>query len=102
MPTRDELRAQFLSVARDAARTRSFNFTTDAENELRSLVETGLDRMTSAEMNSPSDVERAAQSYRRLAEAAVVASRNLLLTESISGTAVSRARASICPLWPIC
>lgn len=102
MPTRDELRAQFLSVARDAARTQRFSFSTDAETELRSLIEAGLNRMTNAEMNSPYDVSRAVQSYRRLAEAAVSESRSLLLTESISGTAVTRARASVCPLWPIC
>lgn len=99
---RDDLKYRILQRAKSKARELGFIITSVAESDLVSFINQGVDRMTSSQFDSATDRLRAVRNIETLIESMSQNAKSRNLNENLDYTSFSRAKASICPLWPFC
>lgn len=99
---REDLKRRVLETAKIKARSLGYNLTSVAEEDLKSFIDNGIDRMSTSEYLSNSDNLRALNNVEILIERMYSDARSRSINESLDYKSFSNARASICPLWPFC
>ena len=100
--TRQELIAEFMSVAHQTVWSRNCKFSSDAEANLLEMVSSAVNNtMTEADVNNPVQIARAESNMRELCYKLCerTKSDNKFIVENRT---FSYARMSICPIWPFC
>lgn len=99
--TRDDLIALLLEDAYSEVRKYHCRFSPVADLQLRELVSSGVYRMSDDERNNDMKIAEARRNMRLLCQSLCVQTKqdNRMIVENKS---FSRARMSICPLWPFC
>ena len=100
--TRQEFKQNLLQAATREARQRNYRLTRDVETNLKELIDSGVERMTSTDFISDSRKLEAERNLNRLVEYMVINAKSRNLSESLDTRAFSAGRMSICPLWPFC
>lgn len=100
--TREEFKQSLLQSATNEARRRNYRLTSDVATNLKELIDSGVERMTSSEFISESRRQEAERNLNRLVEYMVSNAKSRNLSESVDIRAFSSVRMSICPLWPFC
>ena len=98
----EDFKRRLLEAARRRARQSNFAFTSVAETDLKSFIDQGVDKMSSADLISDSRKDLAESNLLKLVDrmANEAAKRNL--NENLDYKTFSDSRMSICPLWPFC
>lgn len=100
--TRQEFKQRLLESSVREARRLNYKFTTDAQQNLIELIESGVERMTSSELVSDLRRQEAERNLYKLIDYMVRNAKSRNLNESIDTRTFSAVRLSICPLWPFC
>ena len=100
--SRENFKHELLESAKRKARISNYQFTHDAENNLRELINAGIDRMTFADYSSPGKKRIVEQNLEKLVEYMITNARSRRVYDNLDTRTFSAVRLRICPLWPFC
>jgi hypothetical protein len=100
--TRQEFKQQLLETAKNEANRRHYRFMGDVDTNLKELINSGVERMSSSEFVSEIKRQEAERNLNKLVEYMVINAKSRNLSENLDTRSFSAVRMSICPLWPFC
>jgi len=99
---RDQLKELLYQTARERARRRGYDFTSILDQDLRTFINQGVDRMDLLDILSGVQNPRAITNTEVLIDRMIVNAQSRNLNESLDYKSFNNVRDSICPLWPFC
>lgn len=100
--TRQEFKQNLLESATRVSRSLNYRLTDEVEVNLKELISSGVERMTSTEFVSELRRQEAERNLNRLVEYMVNNAKSRNLSDRLDTRSFSAVRMSICPLWPFC
>lgn len=98
----EELIKLLFAAAQERARLKNYKFDALAENDLKNFIRTGVNRMTSLEINSITSRALAEKNLMELIDLMIKDAGTRFINESLDTRTFSNSRASLCPRWPFC
>ncbi|MEI6142155.1 MAG: hypothetical protein WCP85_22970 [Mariniphaga sp.] len=99
---KEQFKKRLILLANVRATQLNFTFTPFASDDLKTLVNNGVDRMSQFELKDESKKALAELNLFRLVEAMAGEARKRNINETLDYKSFSDARMSLCPLWPFC
>ncbi|MCX2743350.1 hypothetical protein OO013_05705 [Mangrovivirga sp. M17] len=99
---REDFKNRLLQKAKTKASMLGVEITSEAESDLVSFINQGIDRMSSSEYDSIDDRLTAERNIETLIESMSYSAKSRNLNESLDDRSFSFAKSNICPLWPFC
>ena len=100
--TRQEFKIELLISATQRATEIGFNIDSDAISSLEDIIEIGVNRMDSSQINSPFSRGIAESNLMIIIDEMAKDARSRKLYENLDYESFINISLRICPLWPFC
>lgn len=100
--TRKELINSMIAVAKQEVQKHGYDFSSEALEQLKELVTSGVNRMETHELSNSDKLLLAQNNTRKFIRELCEKHRRETNTRIVDDRTFSQGRMSICPIWPIC